>query len=284
MRIASFELNGQNYLGLVDVGSVHPLAPKTELFDLMRNPEQEERLRASCSPPVPLSSVTLNAPITKPPQFIGIGLNYRDHAAESGLPLPTSPISFPFHQSAIVGPNHYIEIPTITDEVDWEAELGVVIGSKGRDITVARALEHVAGYTIINDVSARDIQAREAQLSRAKSLDTFKPIGPWIVTTDELTDPTQLSIELWVNDEKKQNSNTREMVFSVAEIISFLSQGTTLLPGAVIATGTPSGVGAAQTPQQFLHSGDSVTIAIEGIGQLTNPVRSSEAVTSGSES
>lgn len=216
--------------------------------------------------------MTLLAPIANPPQFLGIGLNYLDHAREVNLELPVSPVTFGFLQSAIIGPGDAIELPDFTDEVDWEAELGIVIGEGGRDIPAEKALDRVAGYVIVNDVSARDIQTSEGQWGRAKSFDTFKPVGPWIVTTEELGAASGLGISLSISGVTKQASNTDQLIFDVPHLVSHLSRNTTLLPGSIISTGTPSGVGMFRSPPEFLRAGDEVRIDIEGIGTLVNPV------------
>ena len=229
---------------------------------------------AMAGPPLSLAEITLLAPIADPPQFVGVGLNYFDHAREANNEIPIAPVTFGLLRSAIIGPGDLIEIPEFTNEVDWEAELAIVIGVGGRDIPRDRALDHIAGYTIVNDISARDIQASEGQWGRAKSFDTFKPLGPWIVTTDELGDASGLDISLSVNGIAKQASNTNQMIFDVPSLVSHLSQRTTLLPGMIISTGTPSGVGNFSTPPEFLRHGDEVRIEVEGIGSLTNPVKS----------
>ena len=223
---------------------------------------------------VSIEDVNLLAPIPSPPQFVGIGLNYRDHAAEAGLEPPESPVSFGLLPNAILDPGEPIRIPSFTDHVDWEAELGIVIGAGGRDIALDDAVDHVFGYTVINDVSARDVQFADGQWTRAKSFDTFKPMGPWVTTTSELGDAGDLGIRLSVNGAIKQDSTTSELIFSVPELVSRLSLSMTLLPGMVISTGTPSGVGYARDPREFLRDGDTVTVEIDGIGALTNPVTS----------
>jgi len=188
---------------------------------------------------------------------------------ESGLAVPESPVTFGFLPSAVTNPGDPIEIPAFTDQVDWEAELGIVIGTGGRDIPESEAKDRVAGYILINDVSARDVQMAEGQWSRAKSFDTFKPMGPWVTTVDELGTAGNLAIKLWVNGELKQSSGTNELIFDVPYLVSFLSRSTTLQTGSVISTGTPAGVGFGRDPQEYLQPGDSVT---EGIGRMTNPV------------
>lgn len=223
--------------------------------------------------PVPLGSVRLRAPVPAPGKIIGVGLNYRDHARETGQPVPEEPVLFAMFANAVVGPEEAIEIPVDTAEVDYEAELGVVIGRRARAVPAAEALRFVAGYVCLNDVSARDLQFRGGQWTRGKTVDTFCPIGPWLVTADEVPDPQRLRIRCLVNDEVLQDSNTSEMVFGVADLVSFISRTVTLEPGDVIATGTPAGVGFTRRPPRFLRPGDRVTVEIERIGALSNPVR-----------
>jgi 2-keto-4-pentenoate hydratase/2-oxohepta-3-ene-1,7-dioic acid hydratase in catechol pathway len=199
-------------------------------------------------------------------------MNYRDHADEAGLQVPERPVLFAKWTSAVIGPGEPIVLPGFTTEVDYEAELGVVIGRTVRDIAVDDALDAVAGYVCVNDVSARDLQFQDGQWTRAKSLDTFCPVGPAVVPAAEIADPQALRIRCLVNGEALQDSSTSEMVFSVAELIAHASRGITLERGDLIATGTPAGVGFTRTPPIFLQPGDEVTIEIEGVGALTNPV------------
>lgn len=219
-----------------------------------------------------LSGVHLHAPIANPPRIFAIGLNYRDHAAESKMELPKFPVVFFKMHTAIIGPNEAILLPQSTTQPDYEAELAFVIGKGGYRIPAAKWREHVYGYTIVNDVSARDIQMSTSQWSLAKSLPTFCPLGPAIVTADEVADPHALSIGLSIDGEVLQNSNTRELVFRVPDLIEYISSITPLLPGDIVSTGTPSGVGMGRKPQRWLKAGDSVTVTIEGLGSLTNPV------------
>lgn len=258
--------------GFVDGEKVFSVGEKATLIEAISDASLLGELSKVRDNPIDLNSVRLLAPIPDPPQFLGVGLNYRDHAAESGMEIPEEPITFGFLRNSIVGDGDVIRIPPFTDQVDWEAELGIVIGRGGCDIAESEALGHVAGYTIVNDVSARDIQMSEGQWGRSKSFDSFKPMGPWIRTTDELVDAAGLAVSLWVNDELKQSSNTSELIFSVPRLVSLLSRATTLFPGAVISTGTPHGVGFSRKPPEFLEDGDVVTIEIEGIGRLRNPV------------
>jgi 2-keto-4-pentenoate hydratase/2-oxohepta-3-ene-1,7-dioic acid hydratase in catechol pathway len=210
--------------------------------------------------------------VAEPPgKIICIGLNYADHAAEAGLPIPDEPICFAKWPTALIGDGEPIRLPAITSEVDYEAELAVVIGRTATDVAEADALEHVAGFACFNDVSARDLQRRDGQWSRSKSFDTFAPMGP-VVPIDAVGDPQALAISCAVNGEVLQSGTTADMIFPVATLIAFLSQSATLRPGDVIATGTPAGIGLAKRPPRFLCPGDVVTVEIERIGRLTNPV------------
>lgn len=212
------------------------------------------------------------APIAEPNKIVCVGLNYRDHAEESGQPIPESPILFAKFPNTVIGPGEPIKVPSITKQVDYEAELGVVIGRVASEVSVEDALDYVLGYTCVNDVSARDLQFADGQWVRGKTLDTFCPTGPWIVTTDEIPDPQNLGIKCLVNGNVMQDSSTKQMIFSVAELVSFISQGITLEAGDLIATGTPPGVGFARKPPLYLQPGDVVRVEIEGIGTLENPV------------
>ncbi|MGF1529847.1 MAG: fumarylacetoacetate hydrolase family protein [Puniceicoccaceae bacterium] len=222
------------------------------------------------------ASGLLIAPVD-PPAIYCIGLNYRDHAAETGQPLPEFPIVFMKAPTSVIGPQSPIELPPVetTETVDFEVELVAVIGERCRDVSRSDALSKVLGYTIANDVSARNWQSSRGggQFCRAKSFDTFCPVGPWIVTGDAISDPHHLELSTRVNGDLMQNSNTREMVFNLPELIEFLSISTTLEPGTIILTGTPSGVGVARKPPRYLRDGDLVSLEIEGIGVLENPVR-----------
>lgn len=222
---------------------------------------------------VALEEATLHAPVPRPQKVIAIGLNYEDHAAETGAQIPEKPIVFAKYANTVIGPGEPIRIPPITRQADYEAELAVVIGREAKNVSGEEALEYVFGYANANDVSARDLQFSEGgQWTRSKSLDTFCPIGPYVVTRDEVPDPQDLSIRAILNGEVVQDGHTSKMIFSVAELVSFLSKGMTLVPGDVILTGTPPGVGMAREPQLWLKDGDEVTIEIEGLGSLTNPV------------
>jgi 2-keto-4-pentenoate hydratase/2-oxohepta-3-ene-1,7-dioic acid hydratase in catechol pathway len=219
-----------------------------------------------------LDQVKLHAPLVNPPRLFAIGLNYREHATESGLTLPDYPVVFFKLQTAIIGPGDAIVVPSNSREPDWEAEMAFVIGKGGYRIQAAEWREHVYGYTIINDVSARDIQRSTTQWSMSKSFPTFCPMGPAIVTADEIADPHNLAIGLSINGEVMQNSRTDQLVFGVPALIEYLSSIAPLLPGDVISTGTPSGVGMGRKPQRWLKPGDTVTVRVEGLGELTNTV------------
>ena len=224
----------------------------------------------------PAQVAKLLAPVV-PPLFFCIGLNYRQHAEETGAPLPPHPILFVKSPAALQNPGDPIELPTRlkSNEVDYECELAVVIGKTCKNVSKAKALDYVLGYTCANDVSARDWQKNGGggQWCRGKTFDTFAPLGPCLVTKDEIPNPNALAIKTIINGETLQNSNTADMIFDVPTLIEFLSGSTTLLAGTVILTGTPQGVGMARNPKRWLKPGDTVTIEIEKIGQLTNPVR-----------
>jgi 2-keto-4-pentenoate hydratase/2-oxohepta-3-ene-1,7-dioic acid hydratase in catechol pathway len=220
-----------------------------------------------------LAELRLLAPL-RPPKIVAVGRNYREHAAEESAVLPAAPLLFAKFPSAVVGDGATIIWSAgLSMQVDYEAELGVVIGRPTRNVAVDDALDHVLGYMCLNDVSARDLQVRDGQWTRAKSLDTFCPMGPWLVTADEVPDPSALRVRCRVNGEARQDASTAELVHGVAELIAYCSQSFTLEPGDVIATGTPGGVGAFRDPPVFLADGDTVEVEIEGIGVLTNRCR-----------
>ncbi|MFD1157575.1 fumarylacetoacetate hydrolase family protein [Roseovarius aestuarii] len=215
----------------------------------------------------------LGPPIAGTGKFIGIGLNFSDHAAEAGLKPPPEPIVFMKATSSIIGPNDTVSLPRGSAKSDWEVELGVVIGKRAKYVSEADALTHVAGYCIVNDVSERHFQTeRKGQWTKGKSCDTFGPIGPWLVTPDEVADPQALDMSLDVSGERMQTGNSGAMIFSVAQIISYLSGMMSLLPGDVIATGTPPGVGMGKNPPRFLRAGDVMTLEISGLGRQRQTV------------
>jgi 2-keto-4-pentenoate hydratase/2-oxohepta-3-ene-1,7-dioic acid hydratase in catechol pathway len=220
----------------------------------------------------PLSDVTLLAPLLSPPKIICLGLNYRDHAAETAATIPNEPIIFMKPRTAIVGPNEKIVKPNFVKELDYEGELAIVMGRKCKNVSAREAENYVFGYTVFNDVSAREIQFGDKQWTRGKSFDTFAPIGPCITTKVQLPDTSNLRIRTWVNNELRQDGTTRNMVFNVEEIVHQLSRVMTLEPCDIIATGTPAGVAMAMKPPKWLKNGDIVKIEIEGIGTLENTI------------
>ncbi|HXE81574.1 MAG TPA: fumarylacetoacetate hydrolase family protein [Vicinamibacterales bacterium] len=219
-----------------------------------------------------LEDVRLLAPVPRPGKVICIGLNYRDHAAESGLPVPESPITFSKYVTSVTHPSFPVYLPPSSEKVDYEAELAFVIGRRAKHVPASQAFEYVLGYTNFNDVSARDFQFADGQWQRGKSCDTFAPMGPAIVTRDEIPDPHRLRIQLRLNGVTMQDSSTNQLIFGVDRLIEFISATVTLEPGDVIATGTPPGVGFARKPPVFLKPGDLMEVEIEGLGILSNPV------------
>jgi 2-keto-4-pentenoate hydratase/2-oxohepta-3-ene-1,7-dioic acid hydratase in catechol pathway len=271
-------LNGNGNDVVVDLGKVNPSLPRTmrallqsldgkfeSLADTVRNASVEARLK--------MTDVTLAPVIPDPEKIICIGLNYRDHAKETNLAIPEVPTVFAKYSNTLIGDGEAILIPASTSKVDYEAELAFVIGRRAKNVSEQEALTYVAGYTIFNDVSARDYQLRTSQWTLGKSFDTFGPIGPALVTKDEVPDPHALTIRLRIGDELLQDSNTRNMVFSVAALVAHLSTAMTLEPGDIVATGTPAGVGFTRNPPRFLRAGETVRVEIEGLGVLQNPVR-----------
>ena len=229
---------------------------------------------------IPLESVRVRAPILRPGKIVGIGLNYRDHCREQGIDPPQRPTLFAMFANAVSDPDAPVAKPRLTEKLDMECELGVVIGRRASRVTQDAAPDHVFGYTIVNDVTMRDLQRSDGQWLRAKGSDGFAPMGPVVVTADELPDPGNLSMRSSVNGETWQDSSTAEMVFDVPTLISFVSQSVTLEPGDVIATGTPAGVGHYQRPPRYLQPGDVMRCEIDGIGVLENPVVQGPATTS----
>jgi len=239
------------------------------------HPEGIAKLRAldPASLPKVEGSPRLGACVGFVPSFLCIGLNYSDHAAETGAPVPSEPITFFKATSSVIGPNDPVEIPRKSKKTDWEVELGVVIGKPGRYIDEAQAMDHVVGYCVCNDVSEREFQSeRQGTWSKGKGCDTFGPIGPWLVTADEIADPQTLGMWLSVNGQKMQNGSTRTMVYGVRHLVSYVSQFMSLRAGDVIATGTPPGVGLGMKPQRFLKPGDVMELGIDGLGQQRQEV------------
>jgi 2-keto-4-pentenoate hydratase/2-oxohepta-3-ene-1,7-dioic acid hydratase in catechol pathway len=263
VRLVSFE----GGFGRVEDDQVVPMGPS--LADWLTSGTQA----VTAGPPRPLAEVGLLAPLARPGKIICVGLNYRDHARETGQPIPDQPVLFPKYHNSVVGPGADVVVPPEADKIDYEAELAVVIGRRASRVAEADALAHVAGYACANDVSARSLQFRSTQWLLGKAIDTFLPLGPFLVTPDEVPDPQALGIRCLVNDEVRQSSDTGQMVFGVAELISFISRTITLEPGDLLVTGTPSGVGMAADPPRFLEPGDRMRVEIDGLGELDNTVR-----------
>jgi len=272
MKLVRFGAAGKEKPGLIDAGGA--------LRDLSKvvadiGPEQLSdaslaRLRKVDTKRLPAvkGSPRFGAPLAGVGKFIAIGLNYRDHAVESGAPIPKEPVVFMKAVTCIQGPDDPVMLPKGSKKTDWEVELGVVIGARARYIKKREALDHVAGYCVVNDVSEREFQLeRGPQWDKGKGCDTFGPVGPWLVTKDEIPDVQKLSMWLDVNGQRRQTGSTSTMIFSMAKCISYVSQFMTLLPGDIVTTGTPPGVGTGMKPPQFLNAGDVVTLGIEGLGE-----------------
>ena len=239
------------------------------LQDLVRNVEESENEGKAL---IEKGGLRIGAPIPCPRSIVCVGLNYKDHAAESGLEIPPEPLLFSKSSSSVVGPFDDIVHPLVTEQFDYEVELAVVIGKQAKDVSEADAYNYIAGYTTFNDVSARDLQFSEPQWFRAKSLDGSGPMGPFLVTKDEVTDPNNLNVSLSLNGEIRQESNTVHLGFNVPQLVSFISHSMTLRPGDIISTGTPSGVGFASDPPRFLTPGDLMETTVEGVGVMRNRI------------
>jgi len=279
MKLVRYGPAGKEKPGLIDdEGKLRDLSRKVKDIDAAAlAPGELAKLRKLEPKKLPLvkGRPRLGPCVATPPKFIAIGLNYIDHAKESGNPIPEHPVVFYKAETCIVGPNDNIMLPPDSTHTDWEVELGVVIGRTARYIDKKDALKHVAGYCIVNDVSEREYQMKRSatQWSKGKGCDTFGPIGPWLVTTDEIKDPQNLDMRLDVNGARRQTGNTRTMIFGVADLVADLSKYMTLLPGDIITTGTPPGVGMGMKPEpQYLKAGDVVTLGIAGLGTQTQKV------------
>lgn len=277
MRFVTFELEGKPRPGLVTGEEVVDLSEQGfgSLLEVIEG-IADRRIDASKLLPSTrshkLSAVRLLAPIPTPRKFICVGLNYLDHAKESGAEIPDVPTIFNKFATTVIGPGQPIVLPKVSNSPDYEGEFAVIIGRGGRHIKADNWREHVFGYTVVNDVSARDFQRATTQWLMGKTFDTFGPMGPWIVTADEIADPHALDIRTEINGEVLQNSNTRELIFKIPQLLEFLSQVFTLQPGDILSTGTPAGVGFSHTPPRWLKPGDDVVIKIAGVGELRNPV------------
>jgi 2-keto-4-pentenoate hydratase/2-oxohepta-3-ene-1,7-dioic acid hydratase in catechol pathway len=281
VKLAAFRLDGATRIGVVegeevvDLSVVDPslagdwptvLGHGADALDRVARAIRSGRGRH------PLAEVQLAAPIARPGKFLGVGLNYADHVLESGMELPETPTVFGKMATSVIGPYDPIESPVVSDQLDYEGELGLVIGTRCKSVSVEQAREVIAGYLIVNDVSVRDWQLNTSQWTVGKSFDTHGPIGPWIVTPDELPNPHDLAIRTYVNDDLRQESNTTHLIHDSFALVSRLSQAFTLEPGDIVATGTPAGVGGAMDPPMYLVAGDVVRVEIDGIGAIENRV------------
>jgi len=237
---------------------------RAKVENFMYSPVESAKLR--------LQDVVLLAPIPRPRKLICVGLNYRDHAEETGAQIPKVPTIFNKFHTAVIGPGAKVVLPRVSKAPDYEAEFAFVMGTGGRNIAAEDWQKHIFGYTLVNDVTARDYQRATSQWLMGKTFDTFAPIGPWIVTADEIADPHDLDIQMEVNGEILQDSNTRELIFKIPDLVAFLSSVFTLEPGDIVSTGTPAGVGFARKPPRYLHPGDQMTVRMPAIGELQNPV------------
>jgi len=281
VKLASFTHQGSTRIGvvaaeeIVDLAAAAPDLPREMAAFLAAGDAALAAARAAAERPssrLPLAAVQLEVPVRRPPKFLAIGLNYADHVAESGMQRPDFPAFFNKQSTCVVGPFDPIHRPRVSTLLDYEGELGFVIGRRCRHVGRERAAEVIAGYLVVNDVSVRDWQFRAPTMTLGKSFDTHGPIGPWIVTPDEVGDPHALGLRTWVNGDLRQESNTRQLIFDCFQMVETLSTVCTLEPGDVISTGTPAGVGAARRPPRFLVPGDVVRVEIERIGRIENRV------------
>ncbi len=280
MKLATFTYQNQTRVGAVIenqiVDGLGDVSLPTDMIEFLEQGDgalqKMQILISTGKNRISLADVQLLAPIPRPKKFLGIGLNYADHIDETGLEKPQYPMFFTKQSSCVIGQGDAIQIPPVSEKVDYEGELAFVIGKKCKNVSVENAHDVIAGFTIVNDVTVRDWQFRTPTWTIGKSFDTHGPMGPWIVTVDEILNPHALNLKTWVDDELRQNSNTCYMMFNCYEMIAYLSQAMTLEVGDVISTGTPSGVGVKMKPRGYLKAGQVVKIEIEGIGTLVNSV------------
>ncbi len=280
MKLATFTYQNQTRVGAVIenqiVDGLGDVSLPTDMIEFLEQGDgalqKMQILISTGKNRISLADVQLLAPIPRPKKFLGIGLNYADHIDETGLEKPQYPMFFTKQSSCVIGQGDAIQIPPVSEKVDYEGELAFVIGKKCKNVSVENAHDVIAGFTIVNDVTVRDWQFRTPTWTIGKSFDTHGPMGPWIVTADEILNPHALNLKTWVDDELRQNSNTCYMMFNCYEMIAYLSQAMTLEVGDVISTGTPSGVGVKMKPRGYLKAGQVVKIEIEGIGTLVNSV------------
>ncbi len=283
MKLVTFTESGTTRIGVVvdndntiiDLTAAVPDLPREMTAFLIAGPAAAERAQRAAKDSahrIPLASVKLEAPIRRPPEFLAIGLNYADHVEETKMKRPEFPMFFNKQSSSVTGPFDPIHLPRVSSALDYEGELGFVIGRRCRHVPRDRAHEVIAGFVIVNDVSVRDWQRRSPTMTLGKSFDTHAPFGPWIVTGDELGDPHKLELRTFVNGEQRQHSNTKNLIFDCYAQVETLSTVFTLMPGTVISTGTPGGVAAAMNPPKWLKVGDVVRIEIDGLGKIENKV------------
>lgn len=281
MRLVTYSRNSEApRVGLVeddriiDLAEIAPELPRDMIALIRGDNETFQALRRGHArgDRLPIESVRLLAPIPQPPAYLGVGLNYREHAREAGLAIPNAPLIFNKQASCISGPYDDVLLPRFSQQLDYEGELGIVIGRAARNLSSEQAVAAIVGYVVINDFSVRDWQLSSPTHTLGKSFDTHGPFGPWLSTADEVQDPQNLVITTTVNGETRQNGNTADMIFSCREIVMFLSRFMTLLPGTVITTGTPAGVGFGNRPPAFLHVGDLVAVEISSLGRIANRV------------
>ena len=281
MKLVTYRNNGSEHIGAVVDGEVVDIlsADGSLPHSVLRILEEDaldavsRAVEGGLGKRAALNSVTLMSPVPRPSKIVCVGLNYLDHATEQNMPLPEHPLLFSKATSSVIGPSDNVVLPADSDQVDYEVELAVVIATKATAVTEEDAYDYIAGYTVANDVSARDIQFRQQQWHQGKSYDTFFPMGPWLVTKDEIPDPNVLEVQLTLNGEMLQDSNTDNLIFNVPTLVSRISSIMTLFPGDVISTGTPAGVGIFRNPQILLKSGDYMETYVAGIGTLKNYVQ-----------
>jgi 2-keto-4-pentenoate hydratase/2-oxohepta-3-ene-1,7-dioic acid hydratase in catechol pathway len=264
MRVARFLHDGTEQIGAVSDGTVVPLPSCASVLD----PVSGVSRRGG----IPLAEVRLLAPIARPPKFLAAGLNFEDHLKETGMARPSWPVFFNKQSTCVAGPHDDIHKPRVSDLLDYEGELGVVIGTRCRHVPASAAFEVVAGYLIVNDVTVRDWQLNSPTMTLGKSFDTHGPTGPWLTTTDEIADPHDLRIRTWLNDQLVQDGSTRDMIFDIPTQIATLSTAFTLEPGDIISTGTPAGVGIVRQPPLWMKAGDVIRVEIDGLGAIRNTI------------
>jgi len=289
VKLCTFERGGTLRAGVVqddavvDLSVAAPDLPRDAVALLAAGPSALERAKTaavSARDRLPLASLWLRPPILRPPKFLGIGLNYADHAAESGQKPPAFPIVFNKQSTCVTGPRDPVHMPRVSSALDYEGELGFVVGRRCRHVPRTRAHDVIAGYLAVNDVSVRDWQLRTPTMTMGKSFDTHGPLGPWLTTPDEVGDPHGLRLRTWVNGELRQDSTTKQLIFDCFALVEHLSTAFTLEPGDVVATGTPGGVGIALKPPHLLRVGDVVRVEIEGLGALENEIVAEPETTS----